>query len=58
MKFREGIRDVDALRVLQIQRNSTGENYDWIRVRLYYILTYIVYMRYIILQETCVISEV
>ena len=31
VKFREGIRDVDDLRVLQIEQNSTGI-YDWIKV--------------------------
>ena len=31
VKFKKGIRDVDALRVLQIRLNSSGE-YDWIKV--------------------------
>ena len=31
MRFKEGIRDVEALRVLQIRPNSTGD-YDWIKV--------------------------
>jgi gamma-aminobutyric acid type B receptor len=31
VKFHEGIRDVDDLRVLQIQRNSTG-GYDWVKI--------------------------
>ena len=31
VKFQEGIRDVDDLRVLQIRRTST-DVYDWVKV--------------------------
>ena len=37
MRFKEGIRDVEALRVLQI-RNST-EGYDWIKVIRLHVLS-------------------
>ena len=40
MKFQEGIRDVDDLRVLQIERNSTG-GYDWVKVQLTLVLIHV-----------------
>lgn len=38
MRFKEGIRDVEALRVLQIRTNSTG-GYDWIKVIQLHVLS-------------------